>query len=199
VPDGLNRNASRPLLLTTDAVGGVWRYTLDLAAGLSARGMRPVVAVLGPAATQAQREEAGDFGLIETGLPLDWTAESPAELAYAVATLQSMAHGMCSVHLHAPALVGNCAWPAPVVAVAHSCVATWWHAVRGGALPDDFRWRTEATATGLRSADAVIAPTAAHAEALQTAYGPVPVQVVHNGSNLPPLKPSPPGRGSGQF
>ena len=37
------------ILLTTDAVGGVWQYTTELAQALSARGVECVVAVLGPA------------------------------------------------------------------------------------------------------------------------------------------------------
>ena len=40
---------ARPLrlVLTTDAVGGVWTYATDLARGLSARGVEVTLAVLG--------------------------------------------------------------------------------------------------------------------------------------------------------
>jgi len=34
--------------MTADAVGGVWGFALDLAAGLAARGVRTDLAVLGP-------------------------------------------------------------------------------------------------------------------------------------------------------
>ena len=84
MPDGVR---GRPrLLLTTDAVGGVWRYSVDLARGLSERGVEVVLAVLGPAASGAQRGEAeaiAGLRLVQTGLALDWTAESAAELAAA--------------------------------------------------------------------------------------------------------------------
>jgi glycosyltransferase involved in cell wall biosynthesis len=43
------------LLLTTDAVGGVWHYTAELATALAARGVECVVAVLGPPPTADQR------------------------------------------------------------------------------------------------------------------------------------------------
>ncbi len=43
------------ILLTTDAVGGVWQYTTELAQALSARGVECVVAVLGPAPDENQR------------------------------------------------------------------------------------------------------------------------------------------------
>lgn len=43
------------VLLTTDAVGGVWEYTAELAHGLSGAGVEVVVACLGPAPTADQR------------------------------------------------------------------------------------------------------------------------------------------------
>ena len=79
----------------------------------------------------------------------------------------------------------------PVVVVAHSCLGTWWRAVRGAApWPDDFAWRIDATAAGLREAAAVIAPSQAHADLLRAVYGPLDVAVVHNGT-----APRPPGAG----
>ena len=185
------------MLLTTDAVGGVWRYTLDLAAGMA---QRPVVAVLGPSPSAAQRAEAAALGLepIDTGLPLDWTAPDPAALAAVTAGLQDLAagQGVQTIHLHASALAGPASWPIPVVAVAHSCVATWWQAVRGGPLPPDLAWRAEATRIGLHTATAIIAPTNAHAHATSRAYGPVQITTVHNGATLPlPLAGE--GRGEG--
>ena len=196
MPDGLTAPAMQRLLVTTDAVGGVWRYAVDLAAGLSARGIGTVLAVLGPPATAAQRTEAEavpNLRLIQTGLPLDWTATSPADLSQASSKLAALAAltGASAAHLHAPALVGARPWPVPVVVVAHSCVGTWWRAVRGGDMPDDFRWRTDAAAAGLHLASAVIAPTAAHAALLHEVYGPVPIRVVHNGRDRTPVPAGP--------
>ena len=186
MPDGVSRGRRR-LLLTTDAVGGIWRYSIDLAGGLSQRGHDVTLAVLGPAAGAGQRAEAGavpGLTLVETGLPLDWTADTAAALANASARLASLAAltGAGGVLLHAPALLGDARWPAPVVVVAHSCVGTWWRAVRGGAPPAGFAWRIAATGAGLRAAAGVIAPSAAHAAAVRDVYGPVNVRVVHNGS-----------------
>ena len=194
MPDSLTRPLPLRLLLTTDTVGGVWRYSLDLAQGMAER---PTLAVLGPAPSASQRAEAAALGLrlIETGLPLDWTAESAAALEVTTAALQTLAEreGVSSVHLHAPALAGTGRWAVPVVVVAHSCVATWWSAVRGGRLPDDFAWRMKATEAGLRTANAVIAPTGAHREAVRSVYGDVTVNVVYNGARRIPL---PPGEGA---
>lgn len=187
MPDRLTRpHRDGRLLITADAVGGVWPYSIDLAAGLAERGIDTVLAVMGPAVSPLQRAEAAavpGLHLVETGLPLDWTARWPSELAEASERLAALAAltGVDGVHLHSPALVGAARWPVPVVAVCHSCVATWWKAVRGGPMPDDFAWRMAAVSAGVRAAGAVIAPTAAHASATQAVYGPVPIHVVPNG------------------
>lgn len=180
----------RRVLLTADAVGGVWRYALELAGGFTAGGTETVLAVLGPPPTRARRAEArGIARLIETGLPLDWTAENEPALARAAGELSSLASGIGAdlVQLHAPAFAGLARWPAPVVSVAHSCLGTWWNAVHGSDLPADFAWRVAATARGLRASDAVIAPSRAFAAALRATYGDgISITVVRNGRRAPP-------------
>lgn len=187
MPDGLAGRPSGRILVTADAVGGVWRYAVELAAGLARCGVGTVLAVLGPPTTPAQRAEAETvpgLTLVETGLPLDWTAPDQDALAAATEGLRALTRefGVRSVHLHAPALLGEVAWPVPTVAVAHSCVATWWRAVRGtGPLPADLAWRAAATGDGLRRADVAVAPSRAFADALRREYGEVQIEVVHNG------------------
>ena len=175
------------ILLTTDAVGGIWHYSMELARDFAARDVEIVLAVLGPAPDLVQREEANaitGLRLVVTGLPLDWLAETADEIDFAAEVLAAVAWQVDAdtVQLHAPALVGCAPWPVPVVAVAHSCVGTWWQAVRSGPIPIDLAWRAEVTARGIDRADVVIAPTVSFAEALRTCYGVVrPIEVVLNG------------------
>ena len=71
------------VLLTTDAVGGVWTYSLDLARELGRNGIETVLAVLGPPPGDAARAAAlriPGLELVTTGLPLDWMAETPEEV-----------------------------------------------------------------------------------------------------------------------
>jgi glycosyltransferase involved in cell wall biosynthesis len=105
---------------------------------------------------------------------------------------------VASVHLHAPALIGHARWHVPVVAMMHSCLLTWWHAMRREPLPNAFVCRVEATARGLRRADAVTAPSAAFAAAVRDAYklGRT-IKVIHNGRR-PMLLPDVP-RSAGVF
>lgn len=173
------------VLMTTDAVGGVWTYALDLAAGLGAQGDHVTLAVLGPLMTRGQAEVAGRIAglrVVETGAPLEWTASDKSALEAAATAVAKLAviERADLVHLNSPALAAHGRFPAPVVGVAHSCLATWWEAVRGGEPPQDFRWRIEATGQGYRACDAVIAPSDAFAQATARTYGVSPT-VVRNG------------------
>src|SRR3954469_11083173 len=154
------------ILMTVDAVGGVWQYGLDLARGLAARGVRTPLAVLGPAPRADQVAAAGEITgsrPVTTGLPLDWTAADPSAVERAGSTVASLAEKLRVdlIHLNSPALAAAARLPAPSVGVCHSCLATWWEAVRTGPLPADFVWRAELTAAGYRNLDALIAPTRA--------------------------------------
>ncbi len=175
------------LLLTTDAVGGVWTYSLDLAAALAEEADACVIiATLGPAPSAAQQDAAAavrGVQLAVTNLPLDWTAESSDVLRASAETLAELARQaeVDLVQLHAPALAAA-RYPVPVVTVVHSCVATWWAAVRGTDLPADFAWCSDLAREGLNGSDLVVTPTRAFARAVQQAYGLTSLPAsVHNG------------------
>lgn len=177
----------RRLLLTTDAVGGVWTYSLDLARALSqAEDMVVLLAVLGPAPSAEQLTEAAavpGLQLIITGLPLDWLAGSKQEVCEAARSLADLAAEAEAdlVQLHTPALA-LCRYPAPVVSVVHSCVATWWQAVHPGPLPRDLAWRAKLVREGLEQSDLVVTPTRAFARMVQATYDLVALpHAVHNG------------------
>jgi glycosyltransferase involved in cell wall biosynthesis len=172
------------LMLVTDAVGGVWTYSLDLARGLREWDVETVLAVIGPAPSPAQRRDASGFELVETGLPLDWTADRPDAVRRTGCGLADLADDRHAdiVQLNSAALVADCEFSQPVVVVQHSCVASWWRAVREGPLPADFAWRRDLIECGLHAADAVVAPSAAFAAELCRVYRlSRAVRCVHNG------------------
>jgi glycosyltransferase involved in cell wall biosynthesis len=162
--------------MTTDAVGGVWTHALELAAAMAPRGVRTTLAVLGPGLDATRRARAAQvprLDLVETGLPLDWLAETEAEVlqaGHAVAALATRS-GAQLLQLNSPALAAAAEFPCPVVGVCHSCLATWWQAVRDGPMPEDFTWRVGLLARGYARCDALVAPSAAFAAATASAYG----------------------------
>lgn len=186
MPPGISCSLSR-VMMTADAIGGVWNYAIDLARGFAAREIETVLAILGPPPEPAQRDQAAaieGLQLIETDLPLEWTARDPLALRETGESLTELALELRPdiIQLNTPALAADMPHAAPVIAMAHSCLGTWWRAVRQEALPEDFAWRVAATRRGLAAADSVIAATRSFAQALSAVYGSgLPVEVVLNG------------------
>ena len=182
---GLSAKPPR-LLMTADAVGGVWTYALDLAEGLTRAGVETTLVVLGPSPGRDQLARARvvpGLALIDTCLPLDWLATEPAEILEAGAAVRALARGVGAdvVQLNSPALAAGGGFSAPVIGVCHSCTATWWSAVKEGPPPADFRWRAQALWQGMLACDALVAPTAAFAELTARAYDVPRPFVVRNG------------------
>ncbi|HYC73350.1 glycosyltransferase family 4 protein, partial [Brevundimonas sp.] len=186
--------ASRPrhVLMTTDAVGGVWTYALDLAAGLLARGVAVTLAVLGPSPQPGQRraaERVVGLSVVETDLPLDWTAEDPEAVARTARDVARLAveRGADLVHLNSPALAADGRFFTPVVGACHSCLASWWSTVKGEEpMPDGFRWRTDLLGRGYAGCDRLIAPSYSFMQETAALYGVLP-QAVRNGRSAPSL------------
>lgn len=178
----------RRILMTADALGGVWTYALDLSRALALQGVRTLLAVLGPPPDVAQRTAAAAIPGLRLAVldqPLDWLAATPAEVMAAGAAVTALAatEKVELAHLNTPALAAGGAFAMPTVAVAHSCVTTWWQAVHPGtALPPSLAWRGDLAGAGYHAAAAVLAPTCAFALATRLAHGlPRLPAVVPNG------------------
>lgn len=175
--------------MTTDAVGGVFTYSLQLAAGLAPRGVACVLASMGRPLSREQRADARAAGaeVVESDYRLEWMDEPWDDVERAGAWLLELErrHRPDVVHVNgfAHAALG---WRAPVLLVAHSCVCSWWRAVLGVSAPARYDRYRAAVARGLGAAQAVVAPTAALLCALSDEYGPLArAQVVPNGIELP--------------
>lgn len=185
------------VLMTVDAVGGVWRYAMDLARGLAQRGYAFTFAGFGPPPTPAQRAEAEALGqLIWLGAPLDWLAEAEAPLDTIPGVIRALVaeQGIDLVHLNLPSQASGLQLDIPVLVVSHSCVVTWFAAVRQSSVPVEWQWQLRRNREGFDAADAVLAPSRAHADMLLASYGPIDsLDVVYNGtgSDLAPTRKEP--------
>jgi glycosyltransferase involved in cell wall biosynthesis len=172
------------VLLVTDAVGGVWVYSLELARALKSLSIEAVLAVMGPSPSTQQREDAKGLKVVDTGLPLDWLETSPAELRRAgdvIAELASRAD-VDIVQTSSAALLADTDFDQLCVALQHSCIASWWAAVKGTPLPPEFQWRGELVERGLHRAASIVAPSAAFAAETARTYDlKTPVLTVYNG------------------
>lgn len=181
------------LLMTADAVGGVWQYAVELAAALAPHGVSTVLAVLGPPPSPDQRAEAEAvprLRLVDTGLALDWLCDGPDPVLAAGEAVAALAAEVQAdvVQLNMPSLGARARFPVPTVAVAHGCVATWWEAAHGSPLIQRYRWHRALTRQALAAADRVVAPSAAYAARVARHYRLAEVPLtVHNGRRALPL------------
>lgn len=85
------------------------------------------------------------------------------------------------VHLNGYAH-GALPWDCPALVVAHSCVLSWWQAVKREPIPPSWDAYRIAVRRGLSLADLVVAPTIAMLRALQRHYGMLTrTRVIPNG------------------
>jgi len=184
----INQAAAGPrpvrVLMTVDAVGGVWRYAMDLAAGLKPYGVDFVFVGLGPRPSSSQRGEAEALGkLIWRDAQLDWLAKGPDEVAALPAMLKRLVdkEAIDLLHLNSPSQACGLTIDLPTVVVSHSCVVTWMHFVRFEQQPAEWTWQKRHNRAGFDAADAVLAPSGSHAAALEQCYGPIAgLSVVYN-------------------
>lgn len=174
------------VLMTVDAVGGVWDYAMELARGLSRLGVSTSLAVMGPAPDEARRAVAAripGLTLDESPLRLEWMdgAEQDRQAVgdWLLELERRIRPDVVHVNGYADA---SLPFRAPVLCVGHSCVLSWWRAVLGEDAPPSWDGYATRVADGLRLADMVTAPTQAMLDALARHYGPLPrARVVPNG------------------
>jgi glycogen synthase len=163
------------VLMTTDAVGGVWEYSLELASGMCRRGIRVLLAAMGPEPSVPQRHAATAInGLALAHYPyrLEWMDNSEVDLLPSADWLGDLAAGFEPDILHFNGYAhAGLLWPCPVVVVCHSCVCSWWQAVRGGQPPREWDGYRARVAAGLLKADFVIAPTRSFLDTIEQLYG----------------------------
>ena len=172
----LNRQ-SRPappqrILMTTDTVGGVWSYSIDLAQYLCAGGATVLLASMGRRANGSQLKEAeavDGLELVDSEFPLEWTPEvTHAALAEASRWLMELSRRFRPDIVHLNDYVhGSVGWDVPAIIVAHSCVFSWWLSVHGCLPPPEWQNYERRLRRGIASASAVVAPSRWMAKSLQ--------------------------------
>ena len=174
------------ILLTTDVVGGVWRYTVTLVQELTARGHECAVAVVGNAGEDRRSERPEDVAVFERDLRLEWMPDGLEDVDAGTEWLLELTRewGPDVVHLNQLTYATG-AFDAPVVVVAHSDVLSWFDEVRGESAPEAWAAYRQRVSAGLAAADLVVAPTRYQGELLARHYGQASARVIHNGTRPP--------------
>ncbi len=180
------RTRGMRVLMTADAVGGVWQYALELIGALAAHDVHVDLAVMGPPPDDAQRDQArahDNVSLYESDYRLEWMDDSEADLRAAGGWLLELERALRPdvVHLNGYAHAAL-RWTAPVIVVAHSCVLSWWQTTLNEPAPPRYDAYRTAVARGLAAAHTVVAPTAAMMRMLAEHYlPPHRTRVIPNG------------------
>ncbi|MCC6555327.1 MAG: glycosyltransferase family 4 protein [Polyangiaceae bacterium] len=185
--------------MTTDTVGGVWSFALELAGALAGLGVQTALAAMGGPPTPAGRAAARaipGLELFESSYRVEWMDDPWDDVAAAGAWLLDLEARLRPDVIH---LNGYChgalPWRAPVVITAHSCVLSWWRAVLGEDAPARYdRYRAE-VARGLRAARVIAAPTAAMLADLVACHGAAcsggaAARVIPNGRDRSRFRPA---------
>jgi glycogen synthase len=164
------------ILMTGDTVGGVWTFTLELAEALAHQGIDVVLASMGGEADSAQRADAAripGLTLRTTGFKLEWMEDPWEDVAESGRWLLGLEREYQPdlVHLNTYGH-GSLAWGSPVVLTAHSCVLSWWRAVKREPLPEKWDRYREVVTASMKAADAVTAPSRTMLQAIEEHYGP---------------------------
>ena len=190
------------ILMTTDAVGGVWTFTEELASGLLARGCAICLANIGKPPAEAQlawcehmRAQWQDrFRFEQIDAPLEWMTQNQSAYTGAAPSLLRLASSFGADLIHSSQFCfGALPLDIPKIVTAHSDVFSWAQACRGGTLePSD--WLTQYTGLitrGIAAADSIVAPTRWMAGSLASTFSlPHTPAVVHNGRTIPAARSS---------
>jgi glycogen(starch) synthase len=185
--------APRKVLMTADTTGDVWTYAVDLAYGLTERGVEVALATMGDPLNVSQREKVERIPrlkVFESTFKTEWMDDPWRDVEKAGEWLLGLEERLSPdvIHLNGYAH-GALPWGAPKVMVGHSCLRSWSRAVKGEDAPGSERYIAE-VAAGLEAADLVVAPSEAMLASLTEDYGePHRSRVIYNGRDAKTFKP----------
>ncbi|HEX2229655.1 MAG TPA: glycosyltransferase family 4 protein [Candidatus Binatia bacterium] len=163
------------ILMTVDAAGGVWDYALQLAQALAPHGIEIVLASMGVLPGAAQRaglRNLPNVVLCESDYKLEWMNDPWRDVDDAAAWLLQLESYVRPAIIHLNGYChANLAWTAPSLVVGHSCVYSWFAAVKRQAPGCEWEEYRRRVVAGLRAATLVTAPSETMLAALRYHYG----------------------------
>lgn len=183
------------VLMTADTVGGVWTYSMELAAALEKKGVQVFLATMGASLSRDQLSDIKKIPgieVFESGFRLEWMADPWENVRLAGRWLLRLEDYIRPDIVHLNGFSHGCLpFRAPAIVVGHSCVLSWWEAVKGSPAPREWDRYREEVGRGLAGARAVAAPTRAMLVTLQRLYDfTAPSRVIPNGRDAGLFRPA---------
>jgi glycosyltransferase involved in cell wall biosynthesis len=174
----------KSILMTADTVGGVWNYALELSRALGEHDIQVNLATMGAPLSRDQRRDAraiANVEIFESNFKLEWMDNPWSDVERAGNWLLEIERrtepDLIHLNGYTHAALPFCA---PKTVVGHSCVLSWWRAVKGENAPSNWNRYRNAVKTGLQSADAIVAPSRSMLAELNQFYGPLTGKTIHN-------------------
>lgn len=177
--------------MTTDTVGGVWVYSLELCKALQEYNVEVHLAALGTWPSEAQKQEVAaieNVTLYKSDFKLEWMEDPWEDVEKSRKWINSIYHTISPdvVHLNNYAHIGE-DWTCPTLTVFHSCVQTWWQAVKGTSAPSNWNQYSEVVHQSLSASDVVVSPTNAILKKAKNTHDfQTPSKVIYNGRGMDP-------------
>jgi len=176
----------RPILMTADPIGGVWQYALELCRQLAESDLNVVLATMGRRLERSERLSVcgiRSVELCESAYKLEWMSDPWSDVKAAGQWLLDLESRFRPSLIHLNQYThGAISWKVPALMVGHSCVYSWFEAVKGA--PPGAEWVAygEAVRLGLQGADLVTAPSRSMLASLIKHYGPfAAAEPIYNG------------------
>lgn len=178
------------ILMTADTLGGVWNYSIDLCRSLQNYPVEFHLATMGAPLNESQRRQLDDIpevNLYESNFKLEWMHDPWEDTEKAYQWIRQLYLDIRPDLMH----FNNYAqaqypWEVPVLLTGHSCVLSWWRAVKQAEAPDSWATYKTVVSKALSGADMIVAPTASFLQELKNIYGfSAHSQVIHNARIIP--------------
>lgn len=172
------------VLMSTDNIGGVWTYTLNLAEGLRNRGIDVFIAVTGNVLTTEQQYMIKSFSYEVIPTRQEWMSNPWEDIEKTTNRLNILSKLIHPDVIHLNSFSYNSQeWGKPVIVVAHSCVISWWNEVFNESPPSEWSSYIKKVSFGINNADVVVAPSYTMLNYVKKYYSPVAATVIYNGLN----------------
>lgn len=182
-------NKTINILMTTDTVGGVWTYSMELCRAMQPYNVFFSVVSLGEYPSKAQLEEVKkttNIQLFPTNYKLEWMQNPWKDLYRTRKKLSYLYSALKPDLFHFNNFIQKeKKWNRPSATVYHSCVQSWWKAVNGCKPPVEWDNYKRLVKKALDTTDRIIFPSdSIRKEALDIYDLNGNAEVIFNGRNL---------------
>jgi glycosyltransferase involved in cell wall biosynthesis len=173
------------ILMTTDTIGGVWTFTVDLVKALKPFHLEILLASLGYPPSTSQKEQLNKIPYVELrsrSCKLEWMDNPWEDIEKGKSWIIELANDFKPDIVHLNSYTFNPdLFNAPSLVTGHSCVSSWWQSVKEESLPGSWRPYFETVKNTLQSAAIVTAPSKYMLDFLLKLYGPLKkAKVIYN-------------------